>query len=70
MLHPHACAPAARAARTRSFSSSSDVMVSDRTYHSIADSLGTMFGLSPALVNIPCTLSVGRMCCRSADTHM
>ena len=68
IVQPHAVAPAPSAVRTRSFRSAREVIVSERTYHSIAARLGTMLGFSPASVKMPWTRSVGRMCWRSAAT--
>ena len=63
-----ASAPAWRQARTRSLRGSSVRSERERTYQWAAASLGTMLGLSPALVNTPWTRSSGRMCWRRAAT--
>ncbi len=65
---PAARAPASRHASTRGFSTSSDVMVGDRTYQNVDASCGTMFGFWPPFVNTPWMRSVGRMCWRNAAT--
>src|SRR3954467_5256301 len=56
---PAALAPPSRQASTRSLRSCRVKIVPDRTYHSATVWLGTMFGLSPALVNTPWMRSLG-----------
>ncbi len=67
-MQPVAAAPASRQASTLALSGWRAWMLSDRTYHCMAARCGTMFGLSPPCVKMPCTRSVGRMCWRSAAT--